>query len=69
LAGRLRADCVPVRAIGGVAALSSIPLFIASGRNKRKGMSLSFKNETAPQIQKNSFVYRTVPSLKLRLNL
>lgn len=56
-------------AIGGVAALSSIPLFIASGRNKRKGMSLSFKNETVPQIQKNSFVYRAIPSLTIKMSL
>ncbi len=55
--------------IGGVAAISSIPFFIASGRNKRKGMSLSFKNETAPQIQKNSFVYRAIPSLTLKMGL
>jgi multisubunit Na+/H+ antiporter MnhB subunit len=55
--------------IGGVAVLSSIPLFIASGKNKRKGMSLSFKNETAPQIQKNSFVYRAIPSLTIKMSL
>lgn len=55
--------------IGGITTLSSIPLFIASGRNKRKGMSLSFKNETAPQIQKNSFVYRSFPSLTLKISL
>jgi hypothetical protein len=55
--------------IGGVTALSSIPFFIAAGRNKRKGMSLSLKNETAPQLQKNIFVYKPVPSLTLKINL
>jgi hypothetical protein len=55
--------------VGTVATLSSIPLFIASHRNKKKSMSLSFKNETAPQIQKSSFVYRSVPSLTLKISL
>lgn len=49
--------------------LASIPLFIASHRNKKRSMSLSFINETTPQLQKNSFVYRSVPSLKLRISL
>ena len=55
--------------IGGVAMIGSIPLFIASGRSKRKAMSISFKNELAPQLQGSSFVYRTVPSLSLKINL
>lgn len=54
---------------GVISAGGSIPLFLASGRNKRKGMSLSFKSETAPQIQKNSFVYRPVPSLSIKIGL
>lgn len=54
---------------GTVAMLSSIPLFIASGKNKRKAMSLTFKKETAPQIQNRSFVSRSVPSLSLKINL
>jgi hypothetical protein len=49
--------------------LASIPLFIASHRNKKKSMSLSFKNEKVPYIQKNSFVYRPVPSLNLKMSL
>ena len=56
-------------AIGGIMTLSSIPLFIIAGSNKRKGMSLSFKNETSPQIQKSSFVYKYVPSLTLKISL
>lgn len=55
--------------IGGATALSSIPFFIASGKNKRKGMSLSFKNEKAPGLLKQSFVYKSVPSLSLKINL
>ena len=54
---------------GSAAMFSSIPLFIASGKNKRKAMSLSFKKETVSQIQKSSFVYRSVPSLTLKINL
>jgi hypothetical protein len=54
----------------GVAAMiGSIPVFIAAGKNKGKGLSLAFKNEMTPQIQKNSFVYRSVPSLTLKINL
>lgn len=56
-------------AIGGVITLSSIPLFIVSAKNKRKGMSLSFKNETVPQFLKSSFVNRSAPSLSLKISL
>jgi hypothetical protein len=54
---------------GLAAMVGSIPLFIASGKNKRKGVSLSFKNEKAQQIQKSSFVYRPVPSVTLKIRL
>jgi len=54
---------------GVLSGLGSIPLFIASARNKKKAMSISFKNETAPQIQKSSFVYRAVPSVSLKISL
>ncbi len=60
---------VIIAGIGVLSAIGSIPLFIASGRNKRKGMSLSFKNETAPQILKSSLVYKPVPSLNLKIDL
>ena len=55
--------------LGGAAIVGSIPFFIASSRNKKKSMSLSFKNEMAPQIQKSSFVYKSLPSLTLRISL
>lgn len=54
---------------GIVSMLGSIPFFIASGKNKRKAMNLSFKNEMAPQIQKSSFAYRTVPSFTIKISL
>jgi hypothetical protein len=56
-------------AIGVLSDIGSIPLFIASGRNKRKGLRISFRNETAPQLLKNSFVYQPVPSLTLKISL
>jgi hypothetical protein len=54
---------------GAAAILGSIPLFIASNRNKKKGLSFSFKNETTPQLQKSSFVHKPVPSLTLKISL
>lgn len=58
-----------VSAIGGLAMLGSIPLFIVASKNKHREMSLFIKNENAPQIQKNSFVYHPIPSLTLKLEL
>ncbi|HEY6063690.1 MAG TPA: hypothetical protein VIV35_08785 [Chitinophagaceae bacterium] len=54
---------------GFISMLASIPLFIASHRNKKKSMPLSLKTETAPQLQKNSFGYKSFPSLTLRIHL
>jgi drug/metabolite transporter (DMT)-like permease len=55
--------------VGTAAMVSSVFCFIASGKNKRKGMSLSFKTETIPPLQKGSFVFRSVPSLSLAIRL
>jgi hypothetical protein len=55
--------------VGGSMIIASVPFFNASARNKRKSMSLSFKNEMAPQIQKSSFVYRSISSLTLKVIL
>ncbi|MEO7766540.1 MAG: hypothetical protein ABIS01_03905 [Ferruginibacter sp.] len=54
---------------GGLAMLGSIPLFRAAHRNKRKALSMSFKNEPALQIQRSTVFYNAVPSLSLRLRL
>ena len=59
---------VPV-GIGAICMAGSIPLFIASAKNKRKAMSMSFKNETVPQLQNASFVNRSLPSLSLKISL
>jgi len=54
----------------GVAAmLGSIPFFISSGKNKRRAMSLSAKNEMTRQLQGTSFAYQVVPSLNFKLCL
>jgi hypothetical protein len=47
----------------------SIPLFITSSKNKKKVTAVLFKNETIPQLQKSSFVYKTIPSLTLKISL
>jgi len=54
---------------GGACMLGSIPLFIASSRNKKKGLSLSFKNEMIQKLQRDSFVNLSIPSLSLKINL
>jgi len=55
--------------IGGVAVLTSIPFFIASSKNKKKAMSVFLKNIPSQQIQRGSFVYRSLPSLTLKIHL
>lgn len=54
---------------GFLANLTSIPLFIAARRNKKKSMSLSFKNESTRHLQNGSLTYRAVPSLTFKINL
>ncbi len=60
---------VIIAGVGALSMLGSIPLFIAAGRNKRKAISVSFKNETVPQLQNGSFIKRSVPSLSLEISL
>jgi hypothetical protein len=54
---------------GILSMLGSIHFFIASGKNNRRAMNVSFKNETASHIQKSSFVYNYIPSLNLKISL
>lgn len=54
---------------GFLSTLISIPVFIASHRNKKKGMKLSFKNEKVPLLQNSHFTNRPVPSLSLKICL
>lgn len=54
---------------GGVLILGSVPLFIASAKSKLRGMTMSFKKETATLVRNGSFVNRSVPSLTLKFKL
>ncbi len=54
---------------GSAVALSSIPFFIISGKNKRKAMSLSFNIQQMPQLKQTSIAYCPIPSLKLKIRL
>ncbi len=57
-------------AITGVASMAgSVPLFIASGKNRSKALSLSKKNEKLHYPYKNNPIQRPVPSLSLSMHL
>ena len=55
--------------IGFLSTIGSIPLFIASGKNKRKAMkaNTSIKMETAPSFQKQFFKQNSYPAFSLNL--
>jgi len=55
--------------VGAAMILASIPILIESGVNKRKGMSISFKNETTPSIQNGNLISKSVPALSLKIGL
>ena len=55
--------------VGGVAMLGSIPLFIASRKNKEKAMQVSVKNELALQLQKGTMFRKSIPSLNFKIRL
>lgn len=48
---------------------ASIPLFMASSKNKKKALSISFKNQTIPYIQSGLLIYKTIPSLSIKISL
>ena len=54
---------------GLVIAAASIPLFVASSKNEKKAVSMSFKNQLVPQFQGVGFVHRVVPSLHLKISI
>ena len=56
---------------GLVSMASSIPFFIASSKNKKKAMTMaaSFKMETAPIIQRSSFVQTSFPVVSIKIDL
>ncbi|SRR6266498_3132726 len=57
-----------VLAITGVASmLGSIPFFISASKNKHKALSITFKNDFIPEVQKNSIVKVPLPEMSLVL--
>ena len=58
-------------AIGGASILGSVPLFIASGKNKRKGMAVSghFQMELTPLVHLVSITNRLYPAVSLKIDL
>ena len=65
-------DAGPILFFTGAAAMvGSIPLFIASSRNKRKAndMSAFFKMENRPFVQKGSLINASFPAIGMKINL
>ncbi len=54
---------------GAAAMLGSIPLFIASSKNKRKAMSITLSNQPLPALVKNTLGRRSFPSIGLQFKL
>lgn len=56
--------------IGVLSAIGSIPLFIASGKNKRRAMKASafIKMEPVPLIQKQSYIQSSYPAFSVSLS-
>ena len=61
----------PLAVAGILSTLASIPLFIASGRNKRKAMnvSTSLKIEKLQTIQSNGISFHPLPAISIKINL
>jgi hypothetical protein len=60
-----------IAGIGVGASLASIPLFIASGRNKKKAMnpSLCVKIENAASIEQAALYTHSYPAISFKINL
>jgi hypothetical protein len=68
--GEVSLDILPALVIGGgVLVAGSIPLFIASGKNKRKAMNISFKIQRSPQQQQSSLAYQNIPAVSINIGL
>ncbi len=57
--------------LGGLLTVASIPLFIASGRNKRKAQhaAVSFNFEKTQYIQRSQLNFHAIPAISIKLNL
>jgi len=60
-----------IATVGLLSCAGSIPLFIASGKNKRRAMAIStgFKMEKASVVQGATMVRRSYPALSIRIGL
>lgn len=68
--GEVSLDILPVLVIGGGALVAgSIPLFIASGKNKRKAMNISFKIQRSPQLLQSGLSYQNIPAVSIKIGL
>ena len=70
--GKTSFNILPVLVIGGgLFVLGSIPLFIASGRNKRKAMNATtlFKMETIPTLHQTGINFHSYPAISVRFDL
>ena len=53
--------------VTGLAAIgTSIPLFIAAGKNKKRAASIGFKMENLRSVQQQNFAYHSYPALSLK---
>jgi len=55
--------------IGGLSCLASIPLFIMASKNRKKARLMVINNQRIPQIQNSSLVFRSIPSLAIKISL
>jgi hypothetical protein len=61
-------DLAAALAISGAAAIvGSIPLFIASGRNKRIAYSLSFKSEKVTALKHGNIAFQKMPAVSFKV--
>ena len=55
--------------LGIISIGGSIPLLISAGKNKRKALSLSVKNQPSQVLQNNRLYSKIIPSLTFKINL
>lgn len=56
--------------VTGLAAIGgSIPLFIASSKNKKKAGTVSFRMEMTPTVQQQNLVYHSYPAISFSISL
>jgi len=55
--------------LGVISIAGSIPLLISAGKNKRKALSLSVKNQPSQVLQNNWLYTKMTPSLTLKIDL